>query len=132
MKSIFSTNSLFLVRAVLLFGLLNGLLFSCGEGIRLFPFPNSEAASQIEFETKLNNGSDYEKNFHRFENQFANYQQKNQQNNCNHWLNNGSLVKNLSKKPTIIASKTSSSFQADSIISRLTDQNLGSRAPPLS
>lgn len=132
MKSIFSTNSLFLVRAVLLFGLLNGLLFSCGEGIRLFPFPNSEAASQIEFETKLNNGTDYEKNFHRFENQFANYQQKNQQNNCNHWLNNESLVKNPIDKPSGNLSKIDSAFHTYLIISRLSDQNLGSRAPPLS
>jgi hypothetical protein len=131
MKNIFSINSMFLVRAVLLFGLLNGLLFSCGEGIRLFPFPTSEAASQIEFETKINNGTDYEKNFHRFENQFANYQQKNQQNNSNHWLNNGSLIKSLSEKSKVISSKTDSTFHADLIISRLSDQSFGSRAPPL-
>lgn len=132
MKRIFSTKSIFLVRAVLLFGLLNGLLFSCGEGIRLFPFPNSEATSQNEFETKINNGTDYEKNFHRFENHLASYQPKTQQNSDNHWLNTGILVKRISNKTVLSLSKTDSAFHAHLIISRLSDQRFGSRAPPLS
>ncbi len=44
-------------RAIVLCGVLTGLLFSCGEGIRLFPFPFAETAksdlSNLNFENKL-------------------------------------------------------------------------------
>ncbi|MEK7724737.1 MAG: hypothetical protein AAB336_10340 [Acidobacteriota bacterium] len=131
MKRIFSTKSMFLVRAVLLFGLLNGLLFSCGEGIRLFPFPNSEAASQIEFEPKINNGTDYEKNFHRFENHSTNFQVKNQKSHHNHWLNATLSLKAFDLNKLAITQKQGVSEYQTLFDSRLFSQTLGSRAPPL-
>ena len=43
-------------RWILMFGVLAGLLFSCGEGIRLLPFPNAEA------DNSKNTQSVFEKN----------------------------------------------------------------------
>ncbi|HEX9961557.1 MAG TPA: hypothetical protein VGB00_11525 [Pyrinomonadaceae bacterium] len=54
-------------RAVLLLGVLAGLLFSCGEGIRLFPFP-PEATENKNSGWKSGETIVYQKNLHRFEN----------------------------------------------------------------
>jgi hypothetical protein len=66
----FSTpDSRISLRAVLLIGVLAGLLFSCGEGIRLFPFPPETAAAQNGHSGAWKSGDrvGYQKNLHRFE-----------------------------------------------------------------
>jgi hypothetical protein len=64
-------NSRFLFRAVLLTGVLAGLLFSCGEGIRLLPFP-PEAATRENSGWKSGAATVYQKNLHRFESRQGN------------------------------------------------------------
>ncbi|MDQ3798234.1 MAG: hypothetical protein M3384_02185 [Acidobacteriota bacterium] len=67
----FSTpDSRISLRAVLLIGVLAGLLFSCGEGIRLFPFPPETAAAAQNGHSGAWKSGDrvgYQKNLHRFE-----------------------------------------------------------------
>ena len=65
----------FLFRAAVLCAVLTGLLFSCGEGIRLFPFPETETTkndfSQLNFENKI----PYQFNVHRLEDKPGNLKQ---------------------------------------------------------
>ena len=67
MHNPFSSGNGLHLRAAMLVGLLGGLLFSCGEGIRLLPFPASGAAAGNEWESGRRGA--YQKNLHRFENQ---------------------------------------------------------------
>lgn len=63
MQKSFLQKSLFGFRALFLFGVFAGLLFSCGEGIRLFPFPVIERG----LEWKSSAPVSYQKNVCRFE-----------------------------------------------------------------
>jgi hypothetical protein len=132
MRSIFWLKLKFLGRIVLLFGLLNGLLFSCGEGIRLFPFPAAEVASQDKLEIKISGEDAYEKNLHRFENHSLSRHSKYQQNKDNHWLSSLNSFKNSPSENLVNLAKAKLSFQPDSITSHLFNQTISSRAPPLS
>lgn len=58
-----------ILRAVWLSGVLAGLLFSCGEGIRLFPFPTAEATHSA---WKSGEPTGYQKNLHRLESRQGN------------------------------------------------------------
>lgn len=69
-------NSQALFRAVLLTGVLAGLLFSCGEGIRLFPFPPEAAATNENSGWKSGGAPVYQKNLHRFETKQGNQPSK--------------------------------------------------------
>jgi len=64
-----------ILRAVLLIGVLAGLLFSCGEGIRLFPFPPAETSNQHS-EWKSEAAVGYQKNIHRLESRQGNQSSK--------------------------------------------------------
>jgi len=68
MQKLFLQKRDFKLRAVLLFGVFAGLLFSCGEGIRLFPFPIDETAATAEGGGwKSKSSGFYQKNIYRFE-----------------------------------------------------------------
>lgn len=71
-------------RPAVLFVVFAGLLFSCGEGIRLFPFPFAEKTQNLSSELQNVEERDYERTFHRFENNQANFQSKAQRFNLPH------------------------------------------------
>jgi hypothetical protein len=71
-------------RAVLLLGVLAGLLFSCGEGIRLFPFP-PEATENENSNWKSGETVVYQKNLHRFENKLGGNDSKTQRDDPHHY-----------------------------------------------
>ena len=82
----------FLFRAAVLCAVLTGLFFSCGEGIRLFPFPETETTkndfSQLNFENKI----PYQFNVHRLEDKPGNCKTKSQRNSQNHyWIEAGTI-----------------------------------------
>ena len=62
--------------AIIFLNVLAGLLFSCGEGVRLLPFPNSEVAGKSQFQER--NKIPYQPNVLRFDNGKAKYKTKNQ------------------------------------------------------
>src|SRR5687767_12363155 len=74
-------------RAALLMGVLAGLLFSCGEGVRLLPFP---AAENTTSQFKSGGDINYQKNLHRFENNAGKYQSKLQRDNLKHYRTDAS------------------------------------------
>lgn len=67
--------------AVLLLNILAGLLFSCGEGVRLLPFPNSEIDGNSQSQLQEKNKIPYQPNVLRFDNRKAKYQTKTQREN---------------------------------------------------
>ena len=62
--------------AIILLNVLAGLLFSCGEGVRLLPFPSSEITGNLQTELKSDNKIPYQPNIHRFETDQRNFQKK--------------------------------------------------------
>lgn len=86
MKKVSHNQFQTLFRAVVLCAVLSGLLFSCGEGIRLLPFPATETgknnSSQLNVEDKIL----YQYNVHRFEERQGNQKTKSQRNSQNHYL----------------------------------------------
>src|SRR5215203_6133115 len=75
----------FCLRALLLCGVLGGLLFSGGEGIRLIPFPAAEAAAaSADRGWQIEKTNDYQKNIYRFDNQKGNCQPKVQKDHPDH------------------------------------------------
>jgi hypothetical protein len=119
-----------LFHALLYFGVLAGLLFSSGEGIRLFPFP-SPASAQNE-KSFLSDGkkSDYKENVFRFEKGEGSFS-KFPRNAKDFWAS----FQTPQKSPVF---KLAFIFQADSAFvrsvfkSRFISQSPGSRAPPFS
>lgn len=67
--------------AIILLNVLTGLLFSCGEGVRLLPFPNYEIAGTSQSQLKSDNKIPYQPNIHRFETDQGNLQKKIQRDN---------------------------------------------------
>ncbi|HEY0049988.1 MAG TPA: hypothetical protein VGB68_11910 [Pyrinomonadaceae bacterium] len=123
---------LFLLRAVLLTGVLAGLLFSCGEGIRLFPFP--PAATQYA-QSGWKNGEKvgYQKNALRFEQRQGNYQSKIQRDNQPHYWTD--VYNTLHKAPAFAASPARENavlFNSPFFKSHLFSISGASRAPPVS
>lgn len=131
MNRFFSKQLSVCLRTILLFGLLNGLLFSSGEGIRLLPFPASETSQNSNFEHRNNKEDIYEKNFHRFENHSQNYQLKNQKNSDNHWIDFASSLKNFVSISLKAPNNKQFPEQQTLYLSQLFKQNCKSRAPPL-
>jgi len=118
-------------RAVILCGLFVGLLFSCGEGIRLFPFPAAKIALDTDSEYKGETKTDYQKNIHRFENNQGNLAATYQRDNPLHyWANNDNA---LNDSPFLaLATRQAIGFLPDHKVfnSHLFLSSPGSRAPP--
>lgn len=129
MKNVAVKNRQSFFHAVLLFGVLTGLLFSCGEGIRLLPFPASPTAEDSP--SKLNNKDEipYQFNVLRYESGQENYKSKSQHNNSYHWF--GGLARNdLSFLSSANRQITDFSLDAEIFKSCLFYDSPGSRAPP--
>jgi hypothetical protein len=131
MRKLFRGKLHFCLRALLLCGVLTGLLFSGGEGIRLLPFP-AAAAGPPGAAWKLEKGSDYQKNVHRFENQQGSYQSKSQRSHPHHWWDQAPAFY-LSPK-SLAAAGPEKDFPTRPRIFRSLPrtENGGSRAPPFS
>ena len=125
-KSRGNCQSLF--HALLYFGVLAGLLFSSGEGIRLFPFPPT-AQNEKSFLSD-DKDSDYKENVFRFEKGEGGFS-KFPRNAKDFWAG----FRAPQKSPVF---KLAFIFQADSAFirsgfkSRFISQSPGSRAPPFS
>lgn len=87
MSSLFLQRYKSVSRVIVLFGVLAGLLFSCGEGIRLFPFP-PEATPGKHSRWASGDAVGYQKNIHRFESQPENQRSKIERDNQHHYLPN--------------------------------------------
>jgi hypothetical protein len=66
----------FAARAVILAGLLAGLLFSSGEGVHLFPFPSAEAAQNLNPRADGGEKIQYQKNAPRVEKNQQKYESR--------------------------------------------------------
>jgi hypothetical protein len=110
-----------------------GLLFSCGEGIRLIPFPGAEMAQSPASGLQIDEEHDYEKSFLRFENNQTNFQSKSQRGNLqHHWAGaSGSFDRPpFTGLPALF--QTGGSVNPQIFTSRLNSAFPGSRAPPVS
>lgn len=121
----------FVLRAAVFFGVLGGLLFSCGEGIRLFPFPVAAAKQKLTSVRVTGTENAYQKNFYRFENQPASFKD---QNGNRHLGANNLTAMNFATRVTAAANSfASASPHGFEIFSeRLLSAVAGSRAPPFS
>ena len=120
-------------RAIVLFVVFAGLLFSCGEGIRLFPFPFTKTPQNISSEVETDEDRNYEKNLHRFENNHTNLQSKIQRGNLqHHWNSAFGKVEFLAFAKLSVSDKINVSLNPQIFKSRLISAALGSRAPPVS
>jgi hypothetical protein len=120
-----------ILRAVLLTGVLAGLLFSCGEGIRLFPFP-PEATLHKYSEWKSGAALNYQKNIHRPESRQGNQAAKIQRHNQPHFWTNGYHAPNAAPLlASVIRRETDVLFNPGFFKSRLFSFSGASRAPPL-
>lgn len=132
MSELFCKKCKSLVRAFLFVNVLAALLFSCGEGIRLLPFPQMELARNARFKIKDNHKIPYQYNIHRFENGQGIFQTKSPRDDAPHQLANaGDLQNDL--KPFFPATlrrferpRRSLFFKARPFLSLR-----GSRAPPV-
>ena len=116
------------LRAGFLLGVLSGLLFSCGEGIRLLPFPASEITQNAQSLLNDAGESGYHKNILRLEKGEGGYLSKFQQ--LQHWTNvfdvlnystlSASAIRNKIDFPVDFQFTKTNPFSASS----------GSRAPP--
>lgn len=118
-------------RAAVLYAVLCGLLFSCGEGIRLFPFPAPELSTANQtfliFETEI----PYQYNAHRFEKNQGNQNSKSQTDNSNHfWLTNGHLKTQAVFISTAKRENDNFSFRETIKLPQFSESGK-SRAPPL-
>ncbi len=93
MKKVPNKKFQLLFRTIVLCSVLSGLLFSRGEGIRLFPFPEAEPTkndlSQLNFENEI----PYQYNIHRFEDRQGNQKTKSQRNSQNHYFIESGAIK---------------------------------------
>lgn len=122
-------------------GVLAGLLFSCGEGVRLFPFPpETGAATQNKHSGAWKSGErlGYQKNIHRFESRQENRQSKIRRGDnqpprqpLHYWTNAYNTANNA---PHLAASgfvgKTAAAFRARLFKSNPFSVSGASRAPP--
>ena len=132
MERIFLGNFKVCLQAALFFGVLNALLFSTGEGIRLFPFPASEIGKIEKSFLKDGKKTPYNKNIFRFEKGESNSFSKFQRNAKDFWAGDFAFSQNspLFKSPV---SFNFNFLQSPSIFkSRINSLSKGSRAPPIS
>lgn len=120
-------------RAVLFFGLLSSLLFSCGEGIRLLPFPFTEAAQSAGLFSEDVGENDYQENVLRFEKSAGDSLTKFQRSSQHHdWANIDSFFGSPVFAFRIISGRTASPVYSGFYKSRLFAASRKSRAPPFS
>jgi hypothetical protein len=133
MRKLSRSKLQFCLRAIFLGGVLSGLLFSCGEGIRLLPFPAGDGPARAAGgKWRSDRGNDYQKNIHRFENQQGNYQSKSRRSQSSDWADEAharylSLFFAAPDQPEIVLHNHPPVYR-----SRLPTKNAGSRAPPFS
>jgi len=98
MKKVSTQKYLIIFRAVVLFAVLSGLLFSCSEGIRLFPFPISESSTANDTLQNSEAEITYQFNAHRFEDlSRANHKTESRSDYFLHfWIGNSGLFKSFS------------------------------------
>ncbi|HEX8735679.1 MAG TPA: hypothetical protein VF721_10175 [Pyrinomonadaceae bacterium] len=132
MPNFSQSNSRVLFRAVLLCGVLAGLLFSCGEGIRLFPFP--PVASPNKYSGWQSDGHvKYQENAQRFENKQGNQHSKIQRDNQTHYWTGAYDA--LHNAPPLAVSHSLESgvlFNSGVFKSSFFAADAASRAPPFS
>jgi hypothetical protein len=117
-------------RAVLLLGVLAGLLFSCGEGIRLFPFP-PEASENENSGWKSGETVLYQKNLHRFENkQSGNHSKTQRDDPHHHWTNAYGAAGEAPLASFFIAREVDVLFDRAAFQSTLFYSSGATRAPP--
>ncbi|MGI9055003.1 MAG: hypothetical protein ACR2F2_04285 [Pyrinomonadaceae bacterium] len=118
-------------RTAVLCALLTGLLFSCGEGIRLFPFPEAETTenefSQLNFENKIS----YQFNIHRLEERQGNHKTKSQRNSQNHYFIESGAISDSIFRISNDRKKFNFPTAAEDLKSPLFSESGESRAPPL-
>jgi hypothetical protein len=117
-------------RTALLCGVLFGLLFSCGEGIRLFPFPANETTKNDSPQLNAEDKILYQYNIHRLEERQGNQKTKSQRSSQHHyWIENGRL-----NNSAFLISKTWKIFKFPSVGKSLKlplfFESGESRAPP--
>jgi hypothetical protein len=123
-----SVQSVF--RAVVLVGVLTGLLFSCGEGIRLFPFP-PEATGYKHSGWKSGDEIVYQKNLHRFENKQETFHSKIQRDDHQHFWTNASAAPDDAPFSSLSnAREIDVLFDPAVFKTRLFSFDCASRAPP--
>lgn len=133
MQKMFPVKFRIVFRAALFSVVFVGLLFSCGEGIRLCPFPMAETAQNNPFQLKNSQERNYEKNIHRFENAKANSQLKSQRENRQpYWANVYNALENLSFLGLSDCSEINTTFDSQTFQSRAAFASIRSRAPPIS
>lgn len=100
MQKVSAPKYLIIFRAAVLLAVLSGLLFSCSEGIRLFPFPVSENQTATDTFQTPENEITYQFNAHRFEDfSRANHKTESQTNYFLHfWIGNSNLFKSFSTR----------------------------------
>jgi hypothetical protein len=117
-------------RAALLLGVLAGLLFSCGEGIRLFPFP-PEATQNKNSGWKSGDEVVYQKNLHRFENKQSNHHSKIQRDDPHHYRTNVYNTLGAALLPSLLnAREIDVLFNSGAFKSTLFYSSGATRAPP--
>lgn len=129
MRNFYFRKSLAFLRALILLGVLGGLLVSSGEGIRLFPFPFANAEIQESFQNpnKIPHGF----NLHRFENERANFHAESHGGKFSPHLTNA-----FGNHETLLFSPKNVAFQIDEanlfslLKSRRAGNHRGKRAPP--
>ncbi len=122
-----------LSKTVLMFAVLIGLLFSCGEGVQLLPFPVPEAAGDPHSNINSKNKIPYQFSIHRFENDRGDSHTKSQPNASNHfWTKAGILAGGLIFN--VYKNWRGNNFppNPDFLKSNLFLSSRGSRAPPIS
>ncbi|CAN5682000.1 hypothetical protein BH20ACI4_BH20ACI4_09110 [soil metagenome] len=120
-----------LFRTAVLCAVLTGLLFSCGEGIRLFPFPEAETPendlSQLNFENKI----PYQFNIHRLEDRQGSFKTKSQRNTQNHYLIESGAISDSIFRISNDREKFNFPTAAENLKLPLFSESGESRAPPL-
>lgn len=120
-----------LFRTAVLCAVLAGLLFSCGEGIRLFPFPAAETAKNNRSYQNFGDKISYQFYAPRFEDAQGNLKIKSQRNSQQHhlWLENGAA-----NNPPFSAAIITKQFQhlvlSANLKRILLSESGESRAPP--
>lgn len=130
MKKVPNRKFQIIFRAFVLCLVLSGLLFSCGEGIRLFPFPANETTKNNSHQLNVEDKIFYQYNVHRFEDRQGNHKTKSQRNSQHHyWIENGKL-----NNSAFLVSKTwkifNLPFAAENLKLPLFSESGESRAPP--
>ena len=120
-------------RAAFLFVVFAGLLFSCGEGIRLFPFPSAEIAQNISSSLKESKESGYQKNILRSGDKQENYSSKSRGADFQkHWGHYLTALNKLRFTDSAGSRNIYLSFNYQAFKSRFLSNTCGSRAPPIS